>query len=98
MSEKEKKAAPDLIRELSGGELILPDNHFVYRIDADADEPSITICDAAESWIEKVIPLPKSLAYYLTTHHCGSMKMREAILEHGRDEIRNQIKSALRIK
>jgi hypothetical protein len=80
---------------ISGGELIIPDGYFVHRIEADADEPYIQICSEDGYSDEKKIPLPKSLAYCLSTHDNGSMKMRENLMEQGRREVRGAIKQAI---
>ncbi len=72
-----------------GGVLDIPDRHFVYNVNFDADEPYITIVDAEDPHTEeKKMLVPKSLAYYLSTHACGSRKMMENFIEQGRHEVR----------
>lgn len=82
-------------RSLAGGELKIPDGYFVHRIEADADDPYIEICSEDGYSDEQKIPLPKSLAYCLSTHDNGSMKMRENLMEQGRREVRVAIKQAI---
>lgn len=82
-------------RSLSGGELKIPYGYFVHRIEADAEEPYIVICSEDGYSDEKKLLLPKSLAYCLSTHDCGSQKMRENIMEQGRREVRGAIKKAI---
>ena len=47
---------------------------------------------------EKRILIPKSLAYYLVTHWCGSEVIKENIEENIRYKIKNIIMDALGIK
>lgn len=82
-------------RSLAGGELKIPDGYFVHRIEADADDPYIEICSEDSYSDEQKIPLPKSLAYCLSNHDNGSMKMRENLIEQGRKEVRGAIKQAI---
>ena len=79
-----------------GGSLDIPEGWFVYGADFDSDEPSITICNSNSfNSEERKLLVPKSLAYYLSTHNCGSSEMRERIRDNGRREVRETIKEAL---
>ena len=79
-----------------GGTFTIPDGWFVTIVDLDAAEPYCVITNNADLGSpEKRIFLPKSLAYYLGTHFCGSNVMRELIQEDTRQSIRNTIKDAL---
>lgn len=44
---------------------------------------------------EKTLLVPKSLAYYLSIHFCGSDVMRETIQKHTQRKIADAIKRAL---
>jgi hypothetical protein len=85
----------DLSDQLKGGTLEIPDNYFVSKADFDTDEPHI--CITSEEDMDNTIKIlvPKSLAYYLSTHYCGSKKMHDLIEEHTKTNIRNTIKDAL---
>ena len=88
-----------LTNDIKGGILDIPDGWFVNSVDFDDDEPCITICswefDDDNDCVTMLVP--KSLAYYLSTHFCGSEKMRKIYIEQGKDEIRNYIKRTLKI-
>ena len=78
-----------------GGTLIIPDNYFVYHADFDSDEPFITICESSGGGEETKLLIPKALAYYLSTHFCGSNTMHDLITENAKREVQNVIKDAL---
>lgn len=78
-----------------GGTLIIPDGWFVYMVDLDCQEPYATICKDDDSDEVATIFIPKALAYYLSTHFCGSEVMRELIVEDTRRSIANVVKGAL---
>ena len=59
---------------------------FVSGADFDVEEPYITVCEDLTGDEYKLL-VPKSLAYYLSTHFCGSNVMRELIQEHTRADI-----------
>jgi hypothetical protein len=79
---KEKKVEPLVFSpvawQLAGGSLEIPDGWFVQKADFDCDEPYIEIAEDSSDR-EKRIQVPKSLAYYLSTHSCGSRRMRSTI-------------------
>ncbi len=81
-----------------GGILDIPNNWFVYHADFDDKEPYIIICDSETFSKEVRLPVPKSLAYYLTTHFCGSEKMNNSIVESAKLSLQNQIKALLGIE
>lgn len=78
----------------TGGKLVIPDGHFVCGANFDTEPPYITICDEKTNK-DTTLQIPKSLAYYLSTHFCGSECMRETIRENVRQEIAQTVKSAL---
>ena len=79
-----------------GGSLVVPENHIVCGADFDTDEPYIVVCPENGTAIEDVkIPVPKAMAYYLSTHFCGSDHMRDLIRDHARSDIAKTIKGAL---
>jgi hypothetical protein len=77
-----------------GGKLEIPEGFFVYKVDFDDDEPYIIICDPVSSHDAR-LPVPKSLAYYLSTHFCGSNVMRNLIRDNAKRELQSTIKDAL---
>lgn len=79
-----------------GGELKLPDGWFVYRMNCDLPEPYICICneDTAE---EREMPVSKALAYFLSTHDCGSEAMKQNLSDFAKRKIQNDIKDVLGI-
>lgn len=87
-----------------GGSLTIPDNWFVDQADFDAEKPYIHIQpepgspDFEDYPAGKLLDVPKSLAYYLSVHFCGSFSMRDILLERGRNEVKNKIKEALGIE
>ena len=78
----------------------IPKGFFVYRVDLDADEPYVMI-ESEDYGIEfpegmsNEIPIPKSLAYYLRTHFCGSEQMRKLIEENVKQTFIKEIKESL---
>lgn len=77
-----------------GGTLEIPDKWFVCECNFDVDEPYIEISNQECNKTKKLL-IPKALAYYLSTHHCGSWHMREVIRDGAKREIQNAIKRAL---
>ena len=77
--------------------LEIPADHFVIRCDLDCEEPYCIILPKDKFLVkdEKIVPIPKALAYYLSTHSCGSIKMFNIILEQGKRFVRNTIRHAL---
>lgn len=80
-----------------GGSFEIPDGWFVCGADFDAEEPYVTIANGDLSGEERRVPVPKSMAYYLSTHSCGSQKIHDNLIEDGRREVRNKIKAILQI-
>ncbi len=86
-----------------GGFLQIPDGWFVDQADFDADKPYIHIqpdhdSDAFEDYpAGKLLEVPKSLAYYLSVHFCGSRAMHDMLVNSGKTQIRNAIKEILEI-
>ena len=79
-----------------GGKLEIPDGWFVHYVNLDFGEPYANIINEKTNK-EETINIPKSLAYYLSTHFCGSKKMRDVIAEAAKNEIRNTIKGVLKL-
>ena len=79
----------------SGGTIIIPDNCFVYSADFDADEPYLIICDKRTGEKEQRVTIPKSLAYFLSFHSCGSQNMHDIIANNATRKVQNAIKDAL---
>jgi len=73
--------------------LTIPAGYFIFRVDFDADPPYCRICpsDSYRYEDEKDLVIPKALAYYLSTHDCGSKRMRELIEGHAARDERNEI-------
>lgn len=85
-------------RQACSGIFTIPDGWFVVNVDFDADEPYCTIHSTVNyesNEVQKIL-IPKSLAYFLSTHFCGSAKMHKLIEDNTRSSIKNTIKSALR--
>jgi len=78
-----------------GGILEIPDGWFVSGANFDASEPYIEISAPEGTPDRKKLPCPKSLAYYLSMHSCGSQHLRDTIVRNARIAIQNQIKGAL---
>lgn len=84
--------------QLEGGIIDIPDGWFIDTVNFDDDEPYITIMDDHYQDNDPIkLLVPKSLAYYLSTHYCGSEKMRKIYINQGKEEIRNSIKRTLNI-
>lgn len=84
-------------KQTTGGKLEIPDGWFVCGVDFDADPPwcRITNPDIFATGDQKVLPIPPSLADYLSRHFCGSRVMQQRIADNTRREISNKIKEAL---
>ena len=82
-----------------GGIIEIPDGWFVHGANFDADEPFILMTKndgrSNSSEYEKKVFVPKALAYYLSTHFCGSTKMADRLIEQGKWNVRNKIQDAL---
>ena len=80
-----------------GGSFIIPDGWFVCGANFDLPKPEVRIIRDSHDSEEQTILIPKSLAYFLGVHFCGSHVMREALLETGRQEIIQGVRLALRL-
>jgi len=61
--------------------LTIPAGHHVYRVDFDADPPYCEVFSDAGFFCEndRKLLIPTSLAYYLSTHSCGSASFRKLV-------------------
>ena len=84
--------------QIKGGELEIPNGYFVHKVDFDAKEPYCIIISDEDVNKQETVYIPKSLAYYLTTHHNGSEEFRELIREKAKNELRKGIKDILKIQ
>jgi len=80
--------------QLTGGTFSIPDGWFVHKVDLDDHQPHAMITNQ-ETMEEDKILIPKSLAYFLVTHFCGSESMQNKIAEDTKRSIGNIIKEAL---
>lgn len=80
--------------ESKGGTLTIPDGWFLYGANFDCEEPYIQIV-SDKGLEQKELLVPKSLAYYLSVHFCGSGEMRFKIQENTRRSIKEGIKQIL---
>lgn len=82
--------------QAKGGSFELPDGWFVTSVNMDSPKPH---CDIEKEndpdQPPKRVPIPKSLAYYLSMHHCGSSEMRQTIVKETENRILRGIKRAL---
>lgn len=85
--------------QLVGGVLTIPDGYFVSHVDLDAEIPFCTIIkDNCFPEDKKDVAIPKSLAYYLSTHHNGSDKFRKQLRRDAKNELRGQLKDLLEME
>lgn len=79
------------------GSIEIPEGWFVFDANFDCDEPYIEICSDIPEYAHenRRLPFPKSLAYYLTTHWCGSRIMHDSIRLDAERVMRNNIANAL---
>lgn len=77
-----------------GGSIEIPVGWFVCGAFFDVDEPYVEISDKDCSQTVK-LPFPKPLAYFLSTHWCGSECMHELIGDGAVRGLQNTIKDAL---
>ena len=78
-----------------GGFIEIPAGWYVHGANFDVEEPYIEIANSEIGVEHKRILFPKPIAYYLSTHWCGSEVMHEIIEENTRHEIRSKVKDAL---
>jgi hypothetical protein len=77
--------------------LTIPQGWFVCGCDLDAIPPTYKICKEKNILEEQILLFPPALAYYLSTHFCGSYKMK-TIYENGATlKLQNEIKEVLGI-
>ena len=77
--------------------MTIPKDYFVCGCDLDANPPICKIATDIDILQEKEILIPPALAYYLTTHFCGSWKMKENYEERAKFNLRREIKKLLDI-
>ena len=75
----------------------LPAGYFVTSVDLDHDEPYCMLQSPVNGGMMHR-DIPKALAYYLTTHFCGSNKMMDAYKRQGRNEIRSKLKDLAEVE
>ena len=96
-----KQPAANVDWQSKGGVLEIPDGWFVTGANFDIPEPIVHITkeDSVKVYSvpteERTLRVPKALAYYLSTHFCGSYVMRGRIVEDARNCIRTGIKELL---
>jgi hypothetical protein len=83
--------------QLQGGKLDIPEGYFIHKVDFDTEEPYIIIADPVNFGTDIKLPIPKSLAYYLSIHYCGSEQTKDKIRKNAKREIINGIKELLDI-
>lgn len=79
--------------------MLIPKGTYVYGCDLDADEPTCSIREsnrAISADTERTVLVPKALAYFLSTHYCGSMKMRKKITDTAKRELRDEYQMAFK--
>ena len=82
-----------------GGSLVMPEGHFVERVDLDAEEPYCMIVHKDDVVGEEAkILIPRSLAYYLSTHHNGSNEFRDLLRRDAKNELRAELQSLLKME
>ena len=89
---------PENKNQAIGGELAIPSGHCVVGCDLDAEEPYCEIVPEKNYTAKrKRLAIPKSLAYYLSTHFCGSERMRANIANQATEAAKSKIREALGI-
>lgn len=87
-----------------GDILEIPNDWIVDHADFDVETPYIHISPVENSPDFKnysqgrMLRVPKSLAYFLSVHFCGSYLMSDTLINSGRNDVRNKIKEALGIE
>lgn len=84
--------------QLTGGSMKIPDGYFIYHVDLDCDEPYCIITEDKLPHKEERVIIPKSFAYYLRTHHCGSKNMRHILRKDARNELRAKFRDLLKME
>jgi hypothetical protein len=81
-----------------GGTLTIPDGCFLMGADFDCAEPWIGIMPVNQIDGEsQKIKVPKTLAYFLSVHYCGSESMAENLRHQGRVEVKGAAETAIRV-
>lgn len=86
----------ELIEEKDSS-MTIPAGWFAYEANFDSEEPYIIIANDEDSREEKIL-IPKSLAYYLRTHWCGSKKMHDLIEKNTIQAMQNKLKNLMGIE
>ena len=73
----------------------LPIDWVVYEVNLDDEKPYLMAFKDLVGMDLEMFLIPKNLAYYLTTHFCGSKKMHEAIVTQTRVEIGHSFQKIL---
>lgn len=82
--------------QTKGGTLTIPDGYFVNNVDLDAEVPTCTVVyEGNDDKPDIILEIPRSLAYYLTTHHNGSIKFRDRLQRSARNALKREIKELL---
>jgi len=91
----ENKTAKTQEWQEQGGTLTIPDGYYVSHVDFDVETPFIEIELPYPGNDKKKLLVPKSLAYYLSTHFCGSNHFREIMLNDEKRKVQSKIREAL---
>jgi hypothetical protein len=73
----------------------IDEDYYCYNVNLDCDDPFATLCHKDDCAIEETIKIPHQLAYYLTTHWCGSQKMHDLIEKNAIRSIQSKLKEIL---
>ena len=74
--------------------MIIKEDWYVYQVNSECEKPYITVCSSDNMEEEKIL-MPEQLSYYLKTHFCGSTRMKDNLVERGRQSIKDEIKDIL---
>lgn len=80
-----------------GGVIDIPDGYFVVRMDCDCAEPYIAIShkDFTDPFEEIIIPVPRSLAYFLSMHGFASKRARSMVFNDGVRRCQQTLRAAI---
>jgi len=92
---EEPKTAKTYEWQEMGGTFTIPDGWVVHEVNFDCSNPYAMILNEKNHDEEEKILIPKALAYYLSTHFCGSKVMRYTIQKNAIYNVGNTIKDAL---
>lgn len=82
--------------QILGGSLNIPDGYFVTSVNCDYEEPFIEICKENSFETER-LPVPKALAYYLSTQGWASNRLWSIAVNSGIQRCQKAVKSLLGI-